>query len=134
MNRSFLWSEWSESFLMALSGIRSNKLRSTLTLLGIVIGVSSIIAVTTAMRVLQNNIESELNLLGSNVFVIQKYPAFRVGGPGSLAKYRNRKDLTYDQSLKLKERATLARSVGAMVDRGGKINGNAARTKLGKWS
>ncbi len=121
MNRTFLWSEWSESFLMALAAIRSNKLRSILTLLGIVIGVFSIIAVTTAMRVLQNNIESELNSLGSNVFMITKFPVFHAGGPGWWRKYRNRKDLTYEQVLKLKERATLASSVGAEADRGGKI-------------
>ena len=121
MNKSFLWSEWSESFFMALSAIRSNKLRSVLTLLGIVIGVFSIIAVTTAMRVMQNSIESELNSLGSNVFVITKYPVFHAGGPGSWAKYRNRKDITYDQMLKFTERATLASNVGAEAGRGGRI-------------
>ncbi len=121
MNKSFLWSEWSESFYMALAAIRSNKLRSTLTLLGIVIGVFSIIAVTTAMRVMQNNIEGELNSLGSNVFEISKWPVFHAGGPGSWQKYHNRKDITYEQVLRLKERATLASSVGAQADRGGKI-------------
>ncbi len=121
MNRSFIWSEWSESFMMAISAIRSNKLRSILTLLGIVIGVFSIIAVTTAMRVMQNSIESELNSLGSNVFEITKYPVFHAGGPGWWAKYRNRKDLTYEQVMKLKERATLASSVGAEADKWGKI-------------
>lgn len=107
--------------MMALAAIRSNKLRSILTLLGIVIGVFSIIAVTTAMRVMQNSIESELNSLGSNVFMITKWPAFHAGGPGSWAKYRNRKNITYEQMVKLKERATLAGSVGAEADRGGKI-------------
>lgn len=121
MNKSFLWSEWSESFLMALAAIRSNKLRSILTLLGIVIGVFSIIAVTTAMRVMQNSIESELNSLGSNVFVITKYPVFHAGGPGSWAKYRNRKNITYEQMVRLKERATLASNVGAEAGRGGRV-------------
>ncbi len=121
MNRSFIWSEWSESFLMAIAAIRSNKLRSILTLLGIIIGVFSIIAVTTTMRVMQNSIESELNGLGSNVFEITKYPVFHAGGPASWAKYRNRKDLKYEEVLALKERATLAGSVGAESDRGGRI-------------
>lgn len=121
MNKSFLWSEWSESFLMAIAAIRSNKLRSILTLLGIVIGVFSIIAVTTAMRVMQNSIESELNSLGSNVFEISKWPAFHAGGPGSWRKYRNRKNITYQQMVKLKERATLASNVGAQAGRGGRI-------------
>jgi len=106
---------------MALAAIKSNKLRSILTLLGIVIGVFSIIAVTTAMRVLQNSIETELNSLGSNVFVVQKFPAFGVHGPAEWAKYRNRKDLTYEQALQVKQRATLAKSVGVLADKFGKI-------------
>ncbi len=106
---------------MALSAIRANKLRSVLTLLGIVIGVFSIIAVNTAMRVLQNFVVSQLNSLGSNVFVIQKYPVFHAGGPAAWAKYRNRKDLTYDEAMELKERATLAKSVGVEGDVGGKL-------------
>ncbi|MCL4510300.1 MAG: ABC transporter permease [Bacteroidetes bacterium] len=121
MNKNFIISEWSESFLMALAAIKSNKLRSILTLLGIVIGVFSIIAVTTAMRVLQNSIETELNSLGSNVFVVQKFPAFGVHGPAEWAKYRNRKDLTYEQALQVKQRATLAKSVGVLADKFGKI-------------
>ncbi len=107
--------------MMALAAIKSNKLRSILTLLGIVIGVFSIIAVTTAMRVLQNNIEGELNSLGSNVFVITKFPVFHAGGPGWWMKYRNRKDLTFEQANILKDKATLASAVGVMADRGGKI-------------
>ena len=121
MNKNIIISEWSESFLMALAAIKSNKLRSILTLLGIVIGVFSIIAVTTAMRVLQNSIETELNSLGSNVFIIQKFPAFGVHGPAEWAKYRNRKDLTYEQALQVKQRATLAKSVGVLADKFGKI-------------
>jgi putative ABC transport system permease protein len=121
MNKYFILSEWSESFFMALSAIKANKLRSALTLLGIVIGVFSIIAVNTAMRVLQDFVVSQLNSLGSNVFVIQKYPAFHAGGPAEWAKYRNRKDLTYEQALELKERAPFVKSIGVSADVGGKI-------------
>ena len=65
-----------ESFLMAMSAIVAHKLRSALTLLGIVVGVFSIIVVMTAMRVLQANIEKELGQLGTHTFSIQKFPAF----------------------------------------------------------
>lgn len=119
MNRHFIFSEWSESLFMALSAIRGNKLRSALTLLGIVIGVFSIIAVTTAMRVLQNFVVTQLNSLGSNVFVVQKWPGFYVGS--DWRKYWNRKDLTYDEALRLKDRATLSKNVGVEASVGGKI-------------
>lgn len=121
MSRSAVWSSWSESFLMALAAIRSNKLRSSLTLLGIVVGVFSIIAVTTAMQVMQDTIESRLNSLGSNVFEITKFPVFHAGGPGWWVKYWNRKDLTYEDVVKLKKLATLASSVGAMADKDGMV-------------
>ncbi len=117
MNKYFVISEWSESLSMALASIKANKLRSSLTLLGIVVGVFSIIAVNTAMRVLQSFVESKLNSMGSNVFMVRKFPAFFTDWD----KYRNRKDITYEQAVELKEKATLARSVGALTGRGGKI-------------
>jgi putative ABC transport system permease protein len=117
MNKTFVLSEWNESLSMALSAIRSNKLRSSLTLLGIVVGVFSIIAVNTAMRVLESFVESKLSSMGSNVFVVRKFPAFFTDWD----KYRNRKDVTYEQAMELKSQATLAKSVGAMTGTFGKI-------------
>ncbi|MFZ1080606.1 MAG: ABC transporter permease [Candidatus Kryptoniota bacterium] len=117
MNKSFILSEWSESFAMAIFAIRANKLRSSLTLLGIVVGVFSIIAVNTAMTVLQNYVVSKLNSMGSSTFMIRKYPAFFTDWD----KYRNRKDITYEQAAELKERATLAKSVGVLAYTFGKI-------------
>jgi putative ABC transport system permease protein len=104
--------EFRESFSMAFNAVRVNKLRSALTLLGIVIGVFSIIAVMTATRVLQNSIENGLSQLGTNTFQIQKMPIMMVGGPGAWMKYRNRKDIKIEQGLEVKERMTLAESVG----------------------
>ena len=63
-----------EIIQLAFNAIRGNKLRSVLTLLGIVIGVFSIIGVMTAVDVLQNSIEEGFSSLGSNTFQIQKRP------------------------------------------------------------
>ena len=63
-----------ESFGMAIDAIRQNKLRSILTLLGISIGVFSVIGVMTAIRTLESSVESGLNVFGTNTFVIQKWP------------------------------------------------------------
>ncbi len=106
---------------MALTAVRTNKLRSILTLLGIAVGVFSIILVMTAMGVLQNSIESGLSQLGANTFQVQKFPIMFVGGPGEWRKYRNRKDITYDQGQAVKEKATLAKNVGLESWRWGKI-------------
>lgn len=109
-----------DSIIMALSAIRANKLRSILTLLGIVVGVFSIIAVMTSMNVLQNSIESGLSSLGSNTFQVQKMPVMMAGGPEERRKYRNRKNLTFEQGIAVKERSTLARYVGIEAWQGGK--------------
>jgi putative ABC transport system permease protein len=50
------WDSFRESMLMALAAIRGSKLRSVLTLLGVAVGVFSIISVMTALGVLRNSI------------------------------------------------------------------------------
>ena len=61
-------------FLMSLGAIGSNKLRSFLTLVGIVLGVASIIGVMTAITVMQTTIEKEMSVLGAQTFQVQKWP------------------------------------------------------------
>ena len=94
-----------ESFWMAIDAIRKNKLRSSLTLLGISIGVFSVIGVMTAIRTLESSIASGLNVFAANTFVIQKDPEFYIGSGRNARKYRNRKNITIDQCKTLKGRA-----------------------------
>jgi putative ABC transport system permease protein len=100
----------SEIIKIALVAIRSNKLRSALTLLGIVVGVFSIIAVMTAVNVLQNSIESGLSNLGTHTFQIQKQPV--IANRTQWMKSLKWKDITYEQAKAVKERITLAQYVG----------------------
>jgi len=99
-----------ESFKMAINAIRVNKLRSSLTLLGISVGVFSIIGVMTAMGVLQNAIEHGLSDLGTNTFQIQKFPIGNFNNDRS--KFRNRKDITLDEGEIFIARMTQAKYVG----------------------
>jgi putative ABC transport system permease protein len=101
--------EFSEIFKMSLTAIRSNKLRSALTLLGIIVGVFSIIGVMTAVQVLQNSIEAGLSGLGANTFQVQKQPI--MAGHAKWLKSLKWKDIRYQQGLIVKERMTLAQSV-----------------------
>ena len=119
----FVW-EWAnlrESVAMALSAVRTNKLRSILTLLGVVVGVFSIISVMTALGVLRNSIEEGITQLGANTFQIQKYPAGVGGGHEARRRARNRKDITYDQAVLVRDNATLAESVGIEVWNFGRV-------------
>ena len=63
-----------DTFLMSLDAIRSNKLRSVLTLVGIILGVASIIGVMTAMTIVQRSIEKEMSVFGAQTFRVQKVP------------------------------------------------------------
>tara|TARA_Y100001980_G_C14555090_1_gene342918 strand:+ start:2359 stop:3603 length:1245 start_codon:yes stop_codon:yes gene_type:complete len=93
-----------ESFWMAIDAIRKNKLRSSLTLLGISIGVFSVIGVMTAIRTLESSIESGLNVFATNTFVIQKYPEISFGDDRKIAK---RKNIDFFQYQKFKSRSNL---------------------------
>ncbi|MGH8023875.1 MAG: ABC transporter permease [Limisphaerales bacterium] len=104
--------ELRESLSMAVTAISAHKLRSGLTLLGVLIGVFSIVVVMTAMRVLKSNIENNLSRLGTQTFAISKWPETLFGNARDWQKYWRRKDITLDQCRELAARATLAASVG----------------------
>ncbi len=109
--------EIKESFVMALEALAANKIRSALTLLGILVGVFSIIVVMTAIRVMQDSVESSLSQLGANTFQVQKWPGIQVGGgQRDWQKIWRRKDLSFKQSELLRDRVSLAKSIG--VDEG----------------
>src|SRR5512144_1835605 len=101
-----------ESFLMAINAITAHKLRSSLTLLGVLVGVFSIIVVMTAMRVLQSDIEEQISQLGTQTFMVNRWPAIYFGGPEGFEKYWRRKEITLGQGTRLIDRATLPRSIG----------------------
>src|SRR5216110_1869676 len=91
--------QFSETITMALSSLGANKLRSALTMLGITIGVFSVISVMTAIGALQYSIENGISFLGSNIFQFGKYPA-NISASGDVQeKFRNRHNITYQQAL-----------------------------------
>jgi putative ABC transport system permease protein len=91
---TFNFSQLKESAVMALGAIRANKLRASLTLLGVAVGVFSIIAVMTAMEVLRSSIEVGLAGLGANTFQLQKWNVAFNSTPQQRRKWRNRKNIT----------------------------------------
>lgn len=106
---------------MALSAVSAHKLRSSLTLLGILVGVFSIIMVMTALRAVQATMEREMSQLGSHTFQLQRWPAIQVNDDfETFEKYFRRKRLTLQNAWALRDRATLATtvSVSAYLDNG----------------
>jgi putative ABC transport system permease protein len=107
-----LLAEFRESFRMAIGAVAAHKLRSALTLLGVLVGVFSIIVVMTTMRVMQAVVESELSHLGDQTFTVRKYPTILFNQPEGLEKIRRRKNITLQEGRRLMESVTLARAVG----------------------
>ncbi|MEL6771332.1 MAG: ABC transporter permease [Bacteroidota bacterium] len=99
-----------ETIRMALESLRTNKLRSALTLLGMVIGVFSVIASVTAVQVIDDYFTDAFAGIGSTTFFVQKYPAINFGPTDE--SIRNRQDITYPQYEELLRRARLPASLG----------------------
>jgi putative ABC transport system permease protein len=91
---------FTEIFRMAMLSLRANKLRSVLTMLGVAIGVFSVIGVMTALSVIQGSIESGLSFLGSNIFQFAKYPVISTRDPEE--KFANRRNISLDQANEFK--------------------------------
>ncbi len=106
-------------FSISFQSILNNKLRTSLTILGVVVGIFSIIVIMTIITMLQNSIEDGLAMLSKNTFQIQKFDAMQ--GPGHDRSQRNRKDITIDEANRLKESLTQALYVGAEQWQGGKV-------------
>ena len=102
-----------EILKISFSSLSTNKLRSALTILGIIVGIFSIIAISTIIAMLQNSIEEGVSALSQNTFQIQKWPSIRTGGPSERAKYRNRKNITLEEYEALKEKLTETNAIGA---------------------
>ena len=82
-------------FQISLRSIMSNKLRSGMTLLGVVIGVWAITSMQAVVKGFDRAIEDELSALGSETFVIQKYP------PIVLVHAQRDHDVPYSESVNM---------------------------------
>ncbi|GIK60448.1 MAG: FtsX-like permease family protein [Ignavibacteriota bacterium] len=109
----------SQLFNIAVQSIINNKLRTTLTILGVVVGIFSIIVIMTIITMLQSSIEDGLAMLNKNTFQIQKHEPMQ--GPGHNRSDRNRKDITIEEAMRLKEVLTSAQYVGAEQWQFGKV-------------
>jgi putative ABC transport system permease protein len=96
----------------ALGAFWINKLRSGLTVLGIVIGVGAVVAMLAMTSGFEEYVNQQFSGLGSNTFQIQKWPAMRMGGSRHMTKWRKRQDITIANADAVRERdeAAVARA------------------------
>ena len=100
---------FSEYASIAWNSLRANKLRSALTLLGIVIGVFAIVSSVTAVRVIDVYFNDTIKFLGSTTFSVQRTPAVQFGHLDE--RVRKRKNITLEQVERYKRSARLPVSV-----------------------
>ena len=100
---------------MSLQAIVANKLRSVLTLVGIVAGVASIIAVMTGISVIQGAMEREMSVLGAQTFQVQKWPAGGFGGAAARRKAMRRPPLTLENAQAIRDQVKCVDLVGSEI-------------------
>jgi putative ABC transport system permease protein len=96
-SRLFRFAALWEAFLVATSSLRTNKLRTSLTLMGIVVGVTAVIAVVTIIKGLDKTVAQTFSSQGSTVFTISKKPQI-IRSREEFIKFNKRKDVTHEDA------------------------------------
>jgi putative ABC transport system permease protein len=119
------WTARLDDLRLALDTLTSHKLRSGLTLLGIVIGVFTVVAMMALLNGLRKSIDKQLGQLGADVFQIQRFPAVQFGEFSPEVQARKKINLTHMRQLK--DMLPQAKQLGADMWEYGKTatsNGN----------
>jgi putative ABC transport system permease protein len=130
MNRRRFRVSWLENMAFALVAMRTQKLRSFLTLLGVMAGVATVIMMVSFVVGFNNAITAGFTSFGAYLVQFQKFePRFGPNGPPE--EQRNRRDLTIEDARALKRLSTLAAAVsperyifGAVTVKAGKEEAN----------
>jgi len=106
-----------ESFGFSMSSVRGDKTRAFLSLLGVTIGIFSIVAVFTAIESLERSVKQVFSALGSDVVYIHQFPWSLEEGETEFKwwEYRQRPANKYDEFVKLQQQATTAEAVALTI-------------------
>jgi putative ABC transport system permease protein len=117
LNASGMW-RWVEAFNVAIGAIGANRLRSTLTIIGIVIGVAVVALVAALLEGAQRFIAQEAQTLGPGIVIVDKVSFLDFVGDGDafFEAAAKRPDITIDTMLALRDRVGDRLNVGAQVD------------------
>src|ERR1044072_8767084 len=105
--RAAIW----EAFRVATGSLRANKLRTALTLMGIVVGVTAVIAVVTIIKGLNQTVAQTFSSQGSTVFTISKNPQI-IKSREDFIKFNRRKDVTHEDAEAITRLCTAGWRVG----------------------
>src|SRR5688572_25903215 len=100
-----------EAFKVATGSLRANKLRTALTLMGIIVGVTAVIAVVTIIKGLDKTVAQTFSSQGSTVFTISKNPQI-ITSREDFIKFNRRKDVTHEDAEAIARLCTSCWRVG----------------------
>jgi putative ABC transport system permease protein len=105
--------EFKEAVKIALQSLWANKLRSVLTLLGVVIGVTSVIAVVTLVNGANMYVTTKFSRYGADVFTVSKLPQI-ITSSEDYQRFQKRKNILFLDYQYIKENCKLCAGIGAM--------------------
>ncbi len=104
--------EFKEAVKIALQSLWANKLRSVLTLLGVVIGVASVIAVVTLVNGANTYVTTKFTSYGADVFTVSRMPAI-ITNSADYERYQKRKNVLFDDYQYVKDNCKSCIGIGA---------------------
>jgi putative ABC transport system permease protein len=107
-----------ETAAMAFDTLRSNKMRSALTVLGVVIGVTSIVGMTSLIRGFDSSLRESINSLGPNTIFVQKFGALSFGSSSTFLELMRRPNLTADDMKAIERMSTTIGMVDVWIGGG----------------
>ena len=122
-------SDQRESVRMALDTLRTNKLRSALTILGIVIGVTSVIAISSVINGLNTSVATLVEQFGSNVLWVFRFPVIGVRPTSEMLA---RKQMTYDDMIAIGQLPHVVASTAALQYTNYQFNEGSVVAKFGQ--
>jgi putative ABC transport system permease protein len=113
-----------EPTMIALETLRTHKLRSFLTLLGVILSVSTLIVVVSLVEGTNKYVADKIANFGANVYLVLQYPLV-TSQEAFLKLQRTNKKITWEDYEYLRDNMTLAAAVGLQGNRSGKVKYNA---------
>jgi putative ABC transport system permease protein len=104
--------EFKEAIKLALQALWQNKLRTVLTLLGVTIGVSSVIAVVTLVNGANTYVTTKFSRYGADVFTVSRFPAI-ITNARDYERYQRRKNILYDDYVYIRDNCKRCVGMGA---------------------
>ena len=121
MNKGLL----GEVLRMALETLRTNKMRSGLTVLGVVIGITSIVGMTSLIRGFDSSLRASIEELGPNTIYLSKLSIVSISGGAEFDDLMRRPALTVGDAEAIERLAPSVRVVDIMVGEGVRIDSGA---------